>query len=224
MNGDNQGVMKKRAILTSAFLAAVLGASPAHSCSVVAGYKVPTALELAASAEAIVLARVGDAHPGKDKYSMGSVQIVPETLLYGSTLPKELALEGSLDSDRARATDSDPNELAQANPDAFWGGCNRYVFRKGMLLLLFLEREKDGSLGIISWPFARTLEDVPDESAPWVRAVRFYASIARDPKDVRKQKMATERDRLLATRDPVDALLAKDIAREMKGKRTQNYD
>ena len=98
------------------------------------------------------------------------------------------------------------------------------MFRKGMLLLLFLEREKDGSLGIISWPFARTLEDVPDESAPWVRAVRFYASIARDPKDVRKQKMATERDRLLATRDPVDALLAKDIAREMKGKRTQNYD
>jgi hypothetical protein len=93
-----------------------------------------------------------------------------------------------------------------------------------MLLLLFLKHDESGKWIIISAPFARTAEDVPDKSSPWVRAVAFYASVAKLPKDERKAKMLAERERLLATGDLTDSLLARDINRQIKGKRTQNYD
>lgn len=216
--------MRSPTVFAAILLSGTSTAFPAHSCSMTAGYKVPTTLELAASAESIVLARVGDALPAEEGDIFGKLTLTPETLVYGGALPEKLTLDGYLNGGRLIATNSDPNELSRANPDAFWGGCNRYVFRKGMLLLLFLARQKDGSLAIRNDSFARTLEDVPDESAPWVRAVRFYAEISRYPKDVRRRKMSAEHDRLQGTGDSVDALLAMDIERQISGKRTQNYD
>ncbi len=222
--------MKRLAISALALFAGVFAAPVAEACSVAPGYKVPTAIELAASSEAIILARVGKALPEKDDDFMGSLEVVPETLIAGSALPETLIMpgyvvvDGRIGENRVPVTPSDPDELAQANPDAFAGACNRYAFDEGMLLLLFLERGDDGKLRVMSNAFARTMEDVADEHAPWVRAVRFYASVARDPKDIRQRKMLTERDRLIATGDLVDALLAKDIARLLSGKRTPNFD
>ncbi|UKK84958.1 hypothetical protein L7H23_02300 [Sphingopyxis sp. BSN-002] len=222
--------MVKQSLLAWALLGTALTAPVAQACSVIPGYKVPTALELAASSEAIVLARVGKAIAGNEDDFMGAFEIVPETLIYGTTLPGPLTMQGSiavngrLGGTNIPVTPSDPDELAKANPDAFSGACNRYVFNEGMLLLLFLKRGDDGKPQVISYPFARTKEDVADANAPWVRAVRFYSSVAHDPKEVRKQKMLAERDRLIATGDPIDALLAKDIERQIKGKRTQNFD
>lgn len=228
--GDTFSAMKRQAILAFVLLGGIAAAPLAHACSVVPGYKVPIALELAASSDAIVLARVGKALPEKEDDFMGSIEVVPETLIYGSTLPETLTMpgyvvmNGHIGDTRVPVTPSDPDELAQANPDAFSGACNRYAFDEGMLLLLFLERGKDGKLQVMSNAFARTMEDVADANAPWARAVRFYASVARDPKDVRKQKMLAERDRLIATGDRIDALLAKDIERQLKARRTQNFD
>lgn len=222
--------MKRHAISALVLLSAALAASPAHACSVVAGYKVPTALELAASAEVILLARVGDPLPERDDEHMGELRLLPETLIHGSALPQELTMpgyvvvDGRVGEDPVSVTKSNPQELAAANPDAFDGACNRYAFEKGMLLLLFLERGEDGELQVMSDAFARTMEDVPDADAPWVRAVRFYASVAHDSKLVRKEKMEAERDRLLATGDRIDALIAADIERQMRGKRTRDQD
>jgi hypothetical protein len=230
MIGDKLSNMKRQAISALALLGSTLAAPVAHACSVVAGYKVPTALELAASSEAIILARIGSALPEEKDDFMGSIEVVPETLIHGTALPETLtihgyvAVRGYVRDKQVPVTPSNPEELAQANPDAFSGACNRYIFDKGMLLLLFLKRGDDGKLQIMSAPFARTMEDVADENAPWVRAVRFYASVARDPTDVRKQKLRAERDRLTATGDRIDALLAKDMERQLKGKRTQNFD
>lgn len=189
------------------------------------GYKVPTTLELVAAADVIVLARVDGEIKASGESRMGKIHLNPEKLLYGSELPKTaLTYRGYLQTHDMIPTNSDPYELEQANPDAFWGFCNRYVFRKDMLLLLFLQKQKDGSYGNIDASFARTLEDVPDETAPWVRAVQFYATVAREPKAVRKQKLLDEQARLIATGNATDALIAKDITRQIKGKRTQNYD
>ena len=55
-------------------------------------------------------------------------------------MPARLQIFGHLGTDRFQATPSDPNELHKANPDAFMGGCNRYVFKRGMLLLLLALR------------------------------------------------------------------------------------
>lgn len=194
------------------------------------GYKVPTTLELAASSEVIILARVGKALPAGEDDFMGSIEIIPEMLIHGAALPETLTMpgyvvvDGKVGEDEVPVTKSDPEELEEANPDAFSGACNRYAFDEGMLLLLFLERGEDGDLQVMSHAFSRTMEDVPDANAPWVRAVRFYAQVARDPKPLRRKKLAAERDKLLATGDRIEALIARDIERQIRGKRTRNYD
>lgn len=93
-----------------------------------------------------------------------------------------------------------------------------------MLLLLFLEKDEAGKMRVIDASFARTLEDVPGADSLWVRAVRYYAGVARLPRDQRKQAMKAEMARLRATGLKDDALLAADINRQVKRKRTQNYD
>ncbi len=211
--------------LLRVMIAALISVSgAAQACSVVPGYRVPTTLELTAQADAIILARVGEHIPGADSYDLGHLVLEPETLVAGDTLPTNLTLSGYHSNEQWRARSSNPNDLRNANPDAFAGGCNRYVFDRGMLLLLFVTRDADGRWAIISAPFARTLEDVPNGDALWVRAVRYYATVARLPRSERNALMRAEQLRLMATGDPQDALLATDIRRQINGRRTQNYD
>lgn len=206
-----------------AFLAIALP-DPATACSMIEGYKVPTTLELVEQADAIVLARVGDEIPTKEEHGFGELVLEPEVLVAGDSLPTELRIRGYHATDRFQPTPSNPKELAEANPDAFAGACNRYVFNRGMLLLLFLERGEVGQMDVINASFARTLEDVPNADSLWVRAVRYYADIARLPRGERKQAMKAEVERLRSTGNSDDALLAADIQRQIKRKRTQNYD
>jgi hypothetical protein len=224
MIAANHGGMTSKALMAIALAAATIGSLPAQACSMAAGYKTPTTLELVAGSDSIVLARVGAAIGDGSGPDQTSVELIPEQLVAGTEMPARLQIFGHLGTDRFQATPSDPNELHKANPDAFMGGCNRYVFKRGMLLLLFLRKMPDGSFRIVSSAFARTLEDVPDADAPWVRAVRYYNSVARLPKKEAKTLMQAERERLEATGDPVDALLAKDIGRQISGKRSQNFD
>lgn len=214
-----------RTVLTTTFALFLLAAPPAaDACSMAEGYKVPTTLELVQRSDAIVLARVGDAIPATDKFGLGQLILKPEALIAGSALPGELRITGYHGDDQMRAIPSDPFELARANPGAFTGGCNRYVFNRGMLLLLFLKHSETGQVEVIDASFARTLEDVPNADSLWVRAVRYYAGVARLPAAERKKAMTAEANRLRATGSRDDALLAADIARQIKRKRTQNYD
>lgn len=207
-----------------ATLLVIVAPDPATACSMVDGYQVPTTLELVEQAEAIVLARVGDEIPTKEEYGLGEIELRPEVLIAGSTMPSEIRIRGYHGKGRLQPTPSDPNELSKANPDAFWGGCNRYVFNRGMLLLLFLKRDEAGRMNVIDASFARTLEDVPNAESLWVRAVRYYATVAPLPRDARKAAMKAEIARLRATGNKDDALLAADIDRQVRRKRTQNYD
>lgn len=193
------------------------------ACSV-GSYQVPTALELAERADAIVLARVDREIPNTEDERNGQLSLLPETLIAGEILPAEIRIGGSFGSDRHQPTKSDPNELAKANPDAFDGACNRYMFDGGMLLLLFLEKDPAGAFQVINSAFARTLEDVPNADSLWVRAVRYYAGVAKLPANARRGAMKAERDRLRSTRKPDDTILAADIDRQLRKKRTQNFD
>lgn len=188
----------------------------AQACTLSPGYSVPTTMELVTSADAIVLARVRDFQVSPDDQSYIAEAVLDvENVIAGAGAPNQVRVQGGMPDEGERARHSDPDELADVNPDAFFGSCNRYIFDRGMLLLLFLDRGEDGGYSVINHPFARTLEDVPDANALWVRAVRFYASVAPLGRHQRRRAMERERDRLQATGDRLDAILARDIDRQL---------
>ncbi len=221
----------RRALPGLALLTALLPA-PAMACSVVSSYRVPTNLELVERADTIVLATVERDDPldtgGRDmppSMRMGII-VRPTILLKGRELPGELRLRAFLaDNDRWAVVASDPRDLLNPNPGALTGGCVRYVFRQGMLLVLFLERDQAGRLQMAGYPFARSAEDVPSPDAPWVKAVRLYAEIAALPERERRAALTARRDALRAqTGDPDAALLAEDIDRQLHQRRGPSRD
>lgn len=206
--------MRQRFLCYLAMAAAVPITTPAFACSVVSGYEVPTTLELVEMSNAIVLARVDGEVAGKQGWQ-SEIVLKPEVQIFGTSMPKELSGFGYLERGRARVTPSDPTNIRDANPDAFSGGCNRYVFRQDMLLLLFLKKQGN-DYDIISAPFARTLEDVPDANALWVRAVKLYVSVAGKAKGEQEALLMQERNKLLKTGSADDKKLAEDIKRQLK--------
>src|SRR5437868_9616009 len=138
-----------------------LTAAPAAACSVVGSYRVPTNLELVARADTIVLATVERDDPtpanGQDlppSMRMGLI-VRPTILLKGPALPGELRLRAYISDDPRNVVASDPRDLFNPNPGALIGGCTRYIFRQGMQLVLFLERDGQGQLQMAGYPFAR---------------------------------------------------------------------
>lgn len=205
-------------MLRLGFVAALVSAAvPAAACSVREGYRIPTTLELAAQADAIVLAKVegGSSVPGPA--SDAGLTLAPVLAIKGQ-LPARLTMPGWLESGRARATRSDPGELAQANPDAFGGACNRYIFARGMTLLLFLKRD-GATWRVISAPFARTAEDVRSFDARWVKAVREYVAVAALPKSAQRARLIARRDLLRSKTDADSRAIAADMDRELAGPR-----
>lgn len=222
-----------RSLFTAAALALpwLVAASPTAACSVVDSYRVPTNLELVERADTIVLATVERDDPtpanGQDlppSMRMGLI-VRPTVLLKGRELPGELRLRAYLTDDPRRVIASNPRDLFNPNPGALIGGCVRYGFRQGMLLVLFLERNQAGQLQMAGYPFARSAEDVPSTDAPWVKAVRLYVEIAALPEAQRRAELTARRDTLRArTDDPDAALLAEDIDRQIRRRRIPPYD
>lgn len=205
----------------------LVAAGPAAACSMMAGYKVPTNLELAAQADTIVIASVETVRAGEDKWR-GTIVAKPSTLLKGAVLPETVELAGAaiVDSETAgMVVASAARELRAPNPGALIGGCVRYVFAKGMKLVLFLERDKAGQLVPYRSSFSRDAEDVADENALWVKAVREYAAISLAP---RRQWKALLRERIVSLRaltaNPDAHAIADDMAVELSGKRRPSYD
>lgn len=191
-----------------------LPAAPAAACSVAAGYRVPTSLDLAASADTIVIAVVGR--------QRGAVVARPAVLLKGRALPGPILLRDSLLDVGLpqRATRSDPRELRAPHPETLSGSCVRYTFGEGMKLVLFLERDRAGRLVPRRSPFARDAEDVPHADALWVKAVREYAAISVAPPAARPARLRVRIAQLRTRRGDADAAaIARDMAIELGGRR-----
>lgn len=219
--------MPRTPLIASAALCAMLllSAAPAAACSVGPSYRVPTNLELAERASVILLGTAESGVEGASEYDLGQIVVRPVALLKGESLPAELRTRGFLSDDPRRVVASDPRELFAPNPGALTGGCTRYVFKRGMLLLLFLMRDEAGHLALASYPFARSAEDVPSASAPWVQAVRLYVEIAALPEAERQAALVSRRDALRATSGDADAaLLADDLDRQIRRRRIAPYD
>ncbi|WP_229953552.1 hypothetical protein [Parasphingorhabdus litoris] len=220
------GLFRNLALFLAVVSACSLNISPVYACSVVRGYKVPTNLELAKTADVIVIAKVVGKKVGENQFD-GSVIARPYALLKGSALPKEIEIPGAwLETDLdQRAKRSDPRELREPNPDAMIGGCVRYIFAKGMKLVLFLKDTNQGSFELYRSPFSRDAEDVSGENSLWVKAIKEYIVIGELPKREQKKRIRARIKELeLQTDDPDALAVAGDMAIELSGKRLPPYD
>jgi hypothetical protein len=187
---------------------------PAGACSVAPDYRVPNTLELIKRADAIVVAEVIGAEAGDGGHDP---QIVfrPTNRIKGKTLPGDLRLSGVVADGEITVAPSDPYELAAPHPDALTGGCRRYVFEQGSKLILFLDR-KGEQFEIATYPFARSLEDLPFPEAPWARAVSMYLRIADLPEarhcEALKKRLQFHRVYSADFRAPI---YAKDVERHI---------
>lgn len=112
---------------------------------------------------------------------------------------------------------SNTYELEGAHPLSYIGGCIRYMFSEGTTALFFLER-RDGDWAPAGDAFSRWAEDVIRDDAPWMKLTRFYANVLESDPTERKALLEAERDRLRAREDdPVAALMASDIERQLAG-------
>lgn len=207
--------MRISRLLTAAAFCGLTPAIPVSACSVATGYRIPTTLQLVDQADAIVLARVMEEGPSEAP-GFAKARLVPIATLKGSALPREIRFDQAVISNaQLKATASDPRNLVDANPDAFAGGCNRYVFDEGMVLVAFLRRQGDHLVPDMS-PFSRSLEDIPSEDALWVKAVKTYVRIAAFPKQKRREEMAYRRDMLASEIEDADSrLLALELNRAL---------
>ncbi|WP_242148967.1 hypothetical protein [Sphingomonas sp. BAUL-RG-20F-R05-02] len=206
----------------SLLLSAVTICSNADACSVAASYRVPTTLQLVEQADAIVITRIVDGGPATFKpfARLGGrrARLIPLTTLKGHYSGQRIRFdEATLDLPKARllATPSDPRNIVDANPDAFAGSCNRFVFKKDMIVIAFLKKD-GGDFVSFAPPFSRALEDVPNLRSLWVKCVQMYAAIAAKPESSRRREMVRRRDTLrFAINDPDDRLLALELDRAL---------
>lgn len=218
--------MPRSPLLAPGLLATALGlalaaAQPAAACSVEAGYRVPTNIELAQNADLILLARVEGEEKAKDEDQGGgrpSLTLRPLIAIKGDLPKGPLLIDGlGLAGDRL-AYLSNPYDLDSPHPQSMTGGCIRYAFLRGADVLFFFKRHGDAWVPSAE-PFSRWAEDVPSADAPWVVATRLYAKAAALPEGERKALLTTERDRLRAQAeaDPVARMMALDIDRQLAG-------
>jgi hypothetical protein len=209
-------------------VAGLFGAGPATACSMAPGYKVPTNLELVAAGETIVIAVIESDQKSADA-QLGSLIARPMTLLKGSVLPEAVVIEDAILAEDARTAHmvvaSEPRELRAANPGALIGACVRYIFTKGMKVVLFLKRDQAGGLVPYRSAFSRDAEDVADENALWVKAIREYVPISLAPPAARKALLCARMTALRAeASDPDAQAIADDMAVEIRRKRLPPFD
>lgn len=213
--------MKQHHILAAAALslAAILPAS-AQACSVIADYRVPTNLELVGQSQLILRGRVVGEIKGGHRWETGLL-VEPVEALKGEMPSGTIEISGSgmvpLPDEHGFGVLSNPYELEGAHPLSYIGACIRYMFPEGTTALFFLER-RDGEWAPAGDAFSRWAEDVIRDDAPWMELTRFYARVLESDPAERKALLEAERDRLRARKhDPVAALMASDIERQLAG-------
>lgn len=218
--------MRHRRILALPIAAALLAFAPVvHACSVTNDYRVPTNLELAGQADAIVKAKVVGEMEGDNFWDRAMTVEIIEVVKGDEA---ELAAGGTLtitggglvpdDDPRGYGLLSNPYEFAEAHPTSYAGACIRHRFPRGTTALFFLDRGEDGAWNPGGGPFSRWAEDViGDEDEPWMVLARLYATASAMDAEAGRAALQTMRQRLLLVDDPVMRLMAADIARQLEG-------
>jgi hypothetical protein len=208
-------------ILASA-LALVLAAVPAaaFACSPAPGYSVPTNLELARTADLVLLGEVVGGTAGVAlEPQAAKIEVRPLSALKGLMPTGNLVMPGMYlagPGDDAGGT-SDPLAFGDAHPSAYSGACIRRIFPPGARVLFFLERV-DGEWAPAGGPFSRWAEDVESEAAPWVQLASFYIEAARLAEAERNALLEEQREALSVHQDRPEALaMAADIERSLAG-------
>ena len=211
--------MRPLALLTASALLAAPGA--ALGCSVTADYRVPTNLELAAEANAIVIGQVvgaaeAQAEPGEAL--SGAIEVRPLATLKGLTPGGALVLPGMALAPAGAPGAAAPIDFAEPNPEALAGSCIRRTFATGVTVLLFLTRH-DGGWAPAGGPFSRWAEDVGGPGDPWVQLTTLYAHAVWLSPDEREALLQDQLEalqaRIAAAPDPATQAMATDIERAM---------
>ena len=199
-------------VLAVAAAPVLLAAAPALACSVTADYRVPTNLEMAAEANAIVVGQVVGAaealaEPGEAL--SGAIEVRPLTAIKGLLPGEALLLPGmALAQPGGPAADPATPDFAAPHPEALAGSCIRRTFPAGGMVLFFLARE-DGGWVPAGGPFSRWAEDVSGPGDPWVQLATLYAHAALLSPD---ERAALLEDQLEALQARIDAEADDDAA------------
>lgn len=194
-------------------LALSLWGGSAAACSVTAEFFRSTSYELAENADAIVVA-VAESEGMKDEDGFGAVVFRIESALKGDppeTVTMDWAQLGDIEP-------SDPDSIAEAHPEAYEGGCTRHTYKRGNRYVLFLGHGEGKGDEPAGWyagkaTFWRDSEDYAGPDSLWVRALRTYVEVQRNPD--RMAALADLAGRLPALEGPgastADRALAADI-------------
>lgn len=220
----NRMISRQASLYILSLSSSALLSTASYACSPSDDFKAPlTNFELVEKADVIFIGKlvksVGDESPE------AIIVVEPETLLKGKVLPETIQIRGLLSdkiiSDggkrfKVSAQPSDPFDIWRPHPEAGSGSCSRYSFDKGMKVVLFFDNN-NGNLQWINPIFARGLEDVSDDKALWVRAVKIYAGISLLPKIDQRPALKKQMADLLDSRmnDSLNVLLADDIERQL---------
>jgi hypothetical protein len=220
----NRTVSRRASLFVLSLSSSALLSAASYACSPSDDFKGPlTNFELVEKADVIFIGKlvksVGDASPE------AMIVVEPETLLKGKALPKTAQIRGILSdkiiSDggkhfKVSAQPSDPFDIWRPHPETWSGSCSRYIFDKDMKVVLFFDNNS-GNLEWIDPIFARGSEDVSDDKALWVRAVKIYAGISLlakiDQRPALKKQMAVLRNSRM--NDSLSELLVDDIERQL---------
>lgn len=210
--------MRHLALILAPLASLALAVPPALACTPAPGYRVPTNLELAADANAIILGEVVGGLPGSDDDALSAgIAVRPLVAVKGLLPSGDIRISGMMLAQEDVAGPSDPNEFSEAHPDAYRGACIRRVFPRGAQVLFFLSRA-DAEWVPAGGPFSRWAEDVPGADAPWVALAGLYAHAALLQPEERTAMLEDQHEALLARADdPVAQSMAEDIARQLAG-------
>ncbi len=220
----NQMMLRHPSLILPTIISSFMVPATGYACSPSADFRGPlTNFELAEQADLIFVGRLVKS-VGNDNFEP-MILVKPETLLKGKALPKTAQIRGYLSdriiseggkSFRSKASPSDPFDIWRPHSEVWSGSCSRYSFNQNSLVVLFFDNE-NGKLEWLDPTFARGAEDVPDDKALWVRAVKLYADISQLPKDKQRSALSNEMTKLrsAANRNSEEILLADDIERQL---------
>ncbi|CAN5133509.1 hypothetical protein BH11PSE2_BH11PSE2_16850 [soil metagenome] len=198
------------------FFPAVLAGPPSIACTPVAGYRIPTNVELVQKADLIVLARVVAGPPpnspvGTPWSGPSNVILDPVDVLKGQ-LPEKIPRLFGVTSGRHGPIRPSITPLTEAHPSAYAGGCVRDEYAVGTLVVAMFKRTPDG-VKQLNFPFARQSEDVAGPSDTWVRAVRFYVDASQGAIGGQRRRFEQLKTRLTRDGNSQDREIGEDIGR-----------
>lgn len=197
-------------------MALSLAASAALACSVTSEFVLKTNYEMAEMADAIVVAVAEREVDGDEGF--GAVVFRIDSALKGDP-PATVTMGGAR---LGQIEPSDPNSIAEAHPEVSYGGCSRHTYEQGRKYVLFLGLGDGEGYEPVGWyahkfVFGRDSEDYAGPGSLWVRTLRTYVEVQRNP-----DRMAALSDlagRLPALEGPgasaADRALAEDIRRHL---------